>query len=135
MVAVNNIDAALRSPRYDVLVYFVGDSPADRGGGYTIDDGTGPIVQYGSTLAAPTGYVLDPGTDLDNSLDGNYLRFSGLTGSSFTLSSNTELTTPNGFRAPLNAIQIVVVPEPASVVLGLAGLAACAIMARRRRQS
>ena len=29
------------------------------------------------------------------------------TGSSFTLTSLTTLTTPNGFRAPINAIQIV----------------------------
>ena len=134
MISVENIDAALRSPAYDVYVYFVGDSPDDRGGGFTIDDGSGPIVKYGSTLAAPVGHVLDPGTDIDNSLDGTYLRFQGLTGGSFSLTSNTELTTPNGFRAPINAVQIVAIPEPASalVVLGLGAALFSATVWRRR---
>jgi hypothetical protein len=45
------------------------------------------------------------------SQDGNYLRFIGLKGTSFTLTTDTTLTTPNGFRAPINAIQIVPTPE------------------------
>jgi hypothetical protein len=117
-------------------VYFVGDNPADRGGGYTIDDGIVSVLKYGSTLAAPVGHVLDPGTDADNSLDGTYLRFQGLTGSNFRLTSNTELTTPNGFRAPINAIQIVAIPEPASVVVALglgAGLLSATVWRRRRK--
>jgi hypothetical protein len=112
-VTVNNIDAVLRSPAYDVYVYFVSDSGANRGGAYTINDGTVPQVKYGSTLANPTMHVEDPGTDADLSIDGTYLRFQGLTGSSFTLTSNTTLTTPNGFRAPVNAIQIVGGSTPA----------------------
>ena len=35
-VTVNNIDAALRATPYDVYVYFVSDSNANRGGGYTL---------------------------------------------------------------------------------------------------
>jgi len=134
MISVNNIDAALRTPAYDVYVYFVSDSGADRGGGYTIDDGSGPILKFGSTLAMPSAHVEDPGTDSDNSLDGTYLRFAGLTGSSFRLTSDTTLTTPNGFRAPVNAIQIVQIPEPASAVLTYCGAALLgAIVWRRRR--
>jgi hypothetical protein len=106
-VTVNNIDAAVRSPSYDVYVYFLGDSPDNRGGGYTINDGITSVLRYGSTMAAPTAHVEDPGTDINNSMDGTYLRFRKLTGSSFTLTSNTTLTTPNGFRAPINAVQIV----------------------------
>jgi hypothetical protein len=112
-ITVNNLDAALRSPAYDVYVYFVSDSGANRGGAYTINDGTVPQIKYGSTLANPTMHVEDPGTDADLSIDGTYLRFQGLTGSSFTLTSNTTLTTPNGFRAPVNAIQIVGGSTPA----------------------
>jgi hypothetical protein len=106
-VTVTGIDAAVRTPKYDVFVYFVSDSGDNRGGGYTINDGSGPIVKYGSTMASPTDFVEDPGTDINNSIDGTFLRFSGLTGSSFTLTGNATLTTPNGNRAPINAVQIV----------------------------
>jgi len=106
-LTVNNIDAVLRTPAYDVYVYMLGDSGENRGGGYTLDDGSGPIVKYGSTMAGPTAHVEDPGTDIDNSLDGTYLRFTSLTGSSFTLTADTTLTTPNGFRSPINGLQIV----------------------------
>jgi hypothetical protein len=106
-VTVNNIEAAVRAPSYDVYVYFLGDSGENRGGGYTINDGVVSVLKYGSTLAMPTMHVEDPGTDINNSQDGTYLRFRRLTGSSFTLTSNTTLTTPNGFRAPINAVQIV----------------------------
>jgi hypothetical protein len=134
MVTVNNIDAAVRSPMYDVLVYFVSDSGANRGGAYTLTPSAGaPQVKYGSSLAMPAAYVEDPGTDLDLSLDGTHLRFRGLTGSSFSIASNTTLTTPNGFRAPINAIQIVAVPEPASALLAC-GIAFFAAMASRRRK-
>jgi hypothetical protein len=107
-VTVDNIDAALRTPAYDVYVYFLGDNNLERGGGYTLTPTGGtPIVKYGSTLGTPTEHVLDPGTDIDNSLDGTYMVFSGLTAPGFTLTGDATLTTPNGFRAPINAVQIV----------------------------
>jgi hypothetical protein len=107
MVTVDNIDQALRNTPYDVYVYFVSDSGENRGGGYTLTPNVGsPIVKYGSTMANPTMHVEDPGTDVDLSIDGTYLKFTGLTASSFTLTGDATLTTPNGFRAPINAIQI-----------------------------
>lgn len=106
-VTVNNIENSVRLPSYDVYVYFLGDSGANRGGGYTINDGVTSVLKYGSTMAMPTMHVEDPGTDINLAQDGTYLRFRRLTGSSFTLNSNTTLTTPNGFRAPINAVQIV----------------------------
>jgi hypothetical protein len=107
-VTVDNIDAALRTPSYDVYVYFLGDSTANRGGGYTLTPAGGaPIVKYGSTMAAPTMHVEDPGTDINNSVDGTYLRFSGVGGTSFTLVSDQALSNPDGTRAPINGIQIV----------------------------
>ena len=106
-LTVSNIDAALRSTPYDVYVYFVSDSNANRGGGYTLTpEGGTPILKYGSTLGSPASHIEDPGTDADITIDGTYLRFTGLTAPSFTIVSNTEQTTPNGFRAPINAIQI-----------------------------
>ena len=130
-ITLNNIDSVFTSGAYDVYVYFVSDSTANRGGAYTINDGNGAIVKYGSTMGAPAEFVEDPGTDANLSADGNYLRFSGLTGSSFTLTTDTTLTTPNGFRAPINAIQIVPTPQfgpeittqPRSVALYAGGTA------------
>lgn len=106
-IMVKNLDDVFTQGGYDVYVYFISDSSANRGGGYTLDDGNGPVVKYGSTMGSPFEYVEDPGTDRDLSIDGNYLHFVGLTGKSFTLTTDTTLTSPNGFRAPVNAIQIV----------------------------
>jgi hypothetical protein len=135
MVTVNNIDASVNSPRYDVIVYFVSDSGANRGGAYTLTPSVGaPQVKYGSTLAMPAAYLEDPGTDTDLSLDGTHVRFRGLTGSSFSIASNTELTTPNGFRAPINAIQIIAVPEPASILVACLAALVSAVAWRRRNR-
>jgi hypothetical protein len=109
-ITVNNLDSVFTGVAYDVYVYFVSDSNANRGGAYTINDGNTNIVKYGSTMGSPTAFVEDPGADQNLSVDGNYLVFRHLTGSSFTLTSDTTLTNPNGFRAPVNAVQIV--PSP-----------------------
>lgn len=110
-ITVNNIDPVFTSGGYDVYVYFVSDSGANRGGAYRLNDGNTNVVKYGSTMATPSSYVEDPGTDQNLSIDGNYLRFRQLTGTSFTLTTDTTLTSPNGFRAPINAIQIVPSPQ------------------------
>jgi hypothetical protein len=107
IVTVNNIDAVLRTPKYDVLVYFVSDSNANRGGSYAVNDGLITVTRWGSTMGSPTAYVEDPGTDQNLSVDGNVMRIPGLSGANFTLTANASLSNPNGFRAPINAIQIV----------------------------
>jgi hypothetical protein len=132
-VTVNNIDPALRARGYDVYVYFVGDSGANRGGGYTLTSGAQSAVKFGSTLAMPSAFVEDPGTDADNSLDGTHLRFRNINGASFSIASNTTLTTPNGFRAPINAIQIVAVPEPAAAAMACGAALLVGLGWRRRK--
>jgi hypothetical protein len=108
MFSITGIDAALRTPSYDVYVYLSTDNTARRGGGYTLTpEGGAPIVKYGSTLGLPATFVEDPGSDIDNSLTGNFIKFTGLTAPAFTLSGDSTLTTPNGFRAPIAAVQIV----------------------------
>lgn len=135
-ITVNSIDAALRAPAYDVYVYFVSDSGANRGGAYTLTpQGGAAIVKYGSSLASPTGFVEDPGTDADLTLDGNYLRFRNLSAPSFTLTTDASVTTPNGFRAPVNAVQIVTVPEATCAALACSGAALMGMMLRRRRRT
>jgi hypothetical protein len=109
-VAVSNLPSSFTLAGYDVYVYFLSDSGADRGGGYTMTSQSGFVRKYGSTMASPSIFIQDPGNDPDNSLDGNYLRFANLGGDWFTLRSDTTLTTPNGFRAPVNAIEIVTLP-------------------------
>jgi hypothetical protein len=106
-VTVNNIDPAILAQPYDVYVYFVSDSGDNRGGGYTLTPvGGASIVKYGSTMNDPTTHIEDPGTDTDNSIDGTYLKYTGLTAASFTIVGDATLTTPGGFRAPINAIQL-----------------------------
>jgi hypothetical protein len=119
-IAVHNIDPAVRTPAYDVYVYMANGSTTARGGGYTLLSGSNTQVKYGSTGIGPAMHVEDPGTDIDNTVHGSYLRFRNLTTQSFTLRADASLTTPNGFRATVAAIQIVSVPEPAtsSILLG-----------------
>jgi hypothetical protein len=132
-VTVNNIDAAVRTPSYDVLVYMANGSQAVRGGGFTLASGGSSQLKYGSTGGpGPAMHIEDPGTDIDNTIHGSYLRFRGLTGSSFTLTADASLTTPGGFRATVAAVQVVGIPEPTSAALAC-GLALLGASAWRRR--
>jgi uncharacterized repeat protein (TIGR03803 family) len=115
-ITVSNIPSAISV--YDVYVYFLSDSGANRGGAYTITNQAGFVRKYGSTMAGPSTFVEDPGTDSNNSLDGNYLRFRNLSGSWLTLKTDTTLTSPNGFRAPVNAVAIVALPCPPAITSG-----------------
>jgi hypothetical protein len=131
-IAVHNIDESARTPAYDVYVYMANGSTTARGGGYTLLSGTHTQVKYGSTGIGPAMHVEDAGADIDNTVHGSYLRFRNLTTPSFTLRADASLTTPNGFRATVAAIQIVGVPEPAT-----ASILLCATLfgppVRRRR--
>jgi hypothetical protein len=133
-IAVHNIDTAVRTPAYDVYVYMANGSTTPRGGGFTLLSGANTYVKYGSTGISPAMHVEDPGTDIDNTIHGSYLRFRNLTSPSFVLRADATLTTPNGFRATVAAIQIVSVPEPTSAALacGLAILCASAWPRRSR---
>jgi hypothetical protein len=132
-ITVNNIDAAVRTPAYDVLVYMANGSQVVRGGGFTLASGGSSQLKYGSTGGpGPSMHIEDPGTDIDNTIHGSYLRFRGLTAPSFTLTADASVTTPGGFRATVAAIQIVTVPEPATAII-LIGAALCGALLRRRR--
>ena len=132
---------------YDVYVYFDGDNGgAWRVGNYTVgaitdggEDsentnwGTGQNASKLYQLPVPGPGGNQPfGSGLTNNDEGNYLLFSGVSGSSFTLTAVGGANSDGTPRAPINGFQIVqAIPEPSSagvLLLGLVGL-----VVRRRR--
>lgn len=116
---------------FNVYVYVQGGVNG-RGGTYNLTSTGGyNVTDSHDTTAAFDGTFVED-TDLAGTTPGsNYLVFRGVPGD-FTLT-----TTPvNGgatLRANVNAIEIVAVPEPATI--GLLGLGALGLLARRRRPS
>ncbi|HEY1785844.1 MAG TPA: PEP-CTERM sorting domain-containing protein [Pirellulales bacterium] len=118
---------------YSVYAYFAADATSSVVEGYTIGsqsywgsflNGAGAkfagtyIQATGTTQAAPTAGA-------------NYAMFTGLTGSSFTLTA----TPGANWRAELMGIQIVGVPEPASWALMLGAAIGLGAVVRRRKSS
>lgn len=106
---------------YDVYVYIGANSnPGNGGGTATLDLATGATGEVDTTVASYTwGW---PG---ENFIEGlNYVKFEGNTASGFTLGmSSTNWTA-------LTGLQIVAVPEPASIgLLSFGGL----VLLRRKR--
>ncbi|MES2997423.1 MAG: PEP-CTERM sorting domain-containing protein [Verrucomicrobiota bacterium] len=112
---------------YDVYLYF--DILTARTYGFTIgsqtfftNDGSG-TGNY--ALASPTWTRATGTTSGTATANANYALFTGLSGSSFTISG---AATP---RSVLSGIQIVAVPEPSAAAL-LGGLGMLALLRRRR---
>jgi hypothetical protein len=80
-------------------------------------------VGRGSTGFNGPTFVQDPG--LNHTTSGNYLEFVGLSGD--TLSILSDATFGGTPRSPINAIEIVATPEPAT--LALAGMTILGLMA------
>jgi hypothetical protein len=137
-VVVTNVPFAT----YDVYAYMFNDG-AERAGKFAIggtsyyargglpnpaNDGTGYVL---SSDTVPTGLGL-PAVD-----QGNYVRFAGLTGSSFTLEAGTLIppgSTQTIGRNKWAGFQIVaVVPEPTSLVLIALGAGVSIATIGRRR--
>lgn len=114
-VTITNVPA--NNLPYTVYLYIAGDTPGGRVGDYEVNG-----VTLSATQGSGTPYMLaTPATA------GNYLVFTGVTGNTLTITSGAS-----NFRAPLDGLQIVTVPEPASI--GLLSLAGVGLLARRRRQ-
>jgi len=135
-VTVSGLEPPFTTHGYDVIVYFDGPnggkSDVDWMTAYAINNGVATAsifgkdtagVNFGDTFAEASGSTAGSATA------GNYVRFTGLTGSGFTLTA-----TPTSGDGPINAIQIIGAPEPASASLLALGLAS-AFAARVRRRA
>lgn len=123
---------------YDLYVYMFDDG-ASRIGGFTV----GSTTYYarggaGMPNTSGTGYVLSTDTTIVNGVDasvtqGNYVKFSGLTGSDLLLTLFAADGSTTTERSKVAGFQIVQVPEPSRAVLLM--IAFSAITARRGRVS
>jgi hypothetical protein len=158
-VNVANLPASLTGSPYSVIMYYDGDNGANnRVGKYSISGATTGNATYWGRDAGNATYVgafiigqtaTDPvpgapqgsGT-MDNNAAaanavpaGNMVIFRGLTGSSFTLSGQASVASDATNRSAIEGFQIMpdtLVPEPGS--LGVIGLAAVGLLARRRKR-
>jgi hypothetical protein len=99
---------------YDVIVYFDGSGGIGRIGAYTVNG----VTVYGKDSEDFNGTFTEVAqTDLEKVTAGNYVRFTGQVGSTFTVKAEGVAAPPKGaLRAAINGIQIVEVPDPSSIV-------------------
>jgi hypothetical protein len=135
-VTVANLPAAFTSAGYNVYVYFDGNNTTNaRSGQYTI--GSQMIFGMDNASTDFTGsFVQVPSTSNTNQMAntpaGNYTIFTSLTANSFTLTATPAFPATGTLRAPINAIQIVPVPEPGSIAL--AGIGMVSLLGYRLRR-
>ena len=121
---------------YDVIVYFDGTNggknDVDWLTRYTISANGNSVADVYGKDAKTAGwkgtFVQAFGISAAAATAGNYVRFRGLTASGFTLTATPVTGMGQG---PINGLQIIALPEPASLALVGVGLAAT-LVARRR---
>lgn len=146
-VTVSGLEAL--SGSYSVIVYIDGNNTTNwtRGlyaiGGTTVTNEDSESVDFNSgsgnnangvfQIPAASGSGNQSWPFSPNNSEGNMIVFTGLTGSSFTLTATpSNASDMNAQRAPINGIQIVgVIPEPASALL-ISTVTAAAFFIRRR---
>jgi PEP-CTERM motif len=127
-VTISGLPANFVAAGYNVYIYALG-GVADRGGLYTVNGFNKSGTTGGTNFNGPA-FVQDPGTD--HSSRGNYLVFTGLSGTTITIISDANFGgTP---RSPINAIEIVANPEPATLALAGVGIVGLIGYACKRRK-
>ncbi len=107
-VTVSALSSLFTSNGYDVYVYCNCDGSTTRSGDYTL----GGTTIHEQNMPPFTGAFVQA-----NNSQGNYVKFTGLTGSSFTLTARPS-PVGGGQRSPVNGLQIVAhVPPPAPMGL------------------
>jgi hypothetical protein len=125
-VTVSNLPSEITDFGYDVYVYAHGGVNNGRYGDYTI----GGVTQ--STIPAAGVNIPFDGTYIEGS---NYLVFENVNTPGFTLTALAGAPNFQGFRAPINAIEIVghAIPEPGTFALAAMALAGWIGLRWRRR--
>jgi len=136
-ITVSGLGAPFTVHGYSVIIYFDGENAnnviyQDWVTEYVLAVTGSPA---GSVFGKDAGwssfdgtFVQATGASAADATAGNYVQFTGLTTSSFTLTA-----TPVSGDGPINAIQIISAPEPASLALLVLG--AVAALAARTKQS
>ena len=129
-VTVNNLPSSIAgtgSTPYTVILYVGGQLPG-RGGDYTVNGVTQNNIIDGS--------VSDTFTLATSSAGGNYIMFTGVTGTDLSISEVVTLGAPgstNVLRASLSGFQVVSTPEPVTLGLMAMGTMGLLLIGRRRK--
>lgn len=114
-MTISSLPSVFTTNGYNVTIY--GDS-----------DVTSRTMNY--TIAGSTKTIIDSGTFSGTFTEGsNFVTFTGLTSSNFTITGNDADTAG---RSAINGLVITAIPEPSSTAL-LLGLGGLALILRRRR--
>ena len=130
LFTVSNLPTDFTSNGYDVYLYFAEAAPDDIGGEFHVTIGSDQ--QYIDVTDYSGSYALASG--VQGSSTGNYLKFSGQSGSSFTaIAGPTDGTAQKyGYLA---GMQVVAVPEPSLFAWALGAGALVWVGIRRRRKA
>ena len=134
------IGSAFTASGYDVIVYLgITDRNGPREFGVNIDGGTAQWIQVerhtnGLDTFSSTTFASEAIAAVSTT-DSNYIRFTGITASSFSINFLSDSGLGDSERVGVRGIQLVAVPEPASVSLLLGTSCAALLLLRRRRRA
>lgn len=133
-VTINGLSSVFTSAGYDAYVYFDQNSSRSEDQLFSITGGADIYTQVPGDTDFTGTFTQATGTTVGTATSGNYVLWSGLTGSSFTLSTEAfSQNTAGQWNAGISGIQIVAIPEPSHVAVFAGAVALTVILLRRRR--